>query len=152
MRKFKLILLWAYFSEFVLAGLVYAFLRLIFTSSEVESFIFDSFKYLIIFFCALMAITTTTYFNFQQTTKHKGFDIWLTKQGHYSAYRNAYLWVLCLYLIECGLFIVAGITQNKTAGQFTFFLLIYAVINIFTLLKNSSELTDLEINFRTLAD
>lgn len=138
---------WGYVSEGILTGLVYLFLVQWLGSDKLARFVSstaNSWAYLIGLLSALSVALFALFVHILSTE----FGDWLCSRGADGVYKAAFMYTLCVNVLTFCSLIAAGYSKRALAAYVALGLLIYALTNFVSTVKNVSDLLKLQRLFR----
>ncbi|MBA3035296.1 MAG: hypothetical protein FP814_02260 [Desulfobacterium sp.] len=150
--KDKLVVLWAYLAEVILAGLVYILSFLLWDFDQIASFFIKTSDSLVTKFTAIMLAGSVAFFWAFYSHSNTDFSKWLYQKKVFNTYLWAFLTAIAVFIATTIAFVITQFTQNKIAGIVSGGLFILSVINVFSFFKNIVGIMKLNIVFNIKRD
>jgi hypothetical protein len=145
--KNKLLILWAYLAEVMLAALAYALIFLIWDFDQLADFFIKTSDSWGTKFTAIMLAGSIAFFWTFYSHSNTDFAKWLYQKQAFNTYLRAFLTAIAIFLVTTIALIITPIAKNKVVAVITGGLLILSVINIFSFFKNIVDIMKLNIVF-----
>jgi hypothetical protein len=145
--KNKLLILWAYLVEVILAGLAYGLIFLIWDFDQLADFFIKTSDSWGTKFIAIMLAGSIAFFWTFYSHSNTDFAKWLYQKQAFNTYLRAFLTAIAVLLVTTIALVITPIAKNKLVAVISGGLLILSAINIFSFFKNIVDIIKLNIVF-----
>lgn len=145
MKSFKMF--WGYIIEILLTAALYVLLLIYCSFNVLEAFISQTRTYLIAIMAGLLAFSGAMFALYGKFVMAE-FGDYLHDCHADGVFRRAFAWPIGVYFISTAVLIIGIQTTSAVAVHVITFILIYAVINFFTLTNNMKDIIRLNHIFR----
>ncbi|MFH1985625.1 MAG: hypothetical protein ABIL58_27640 [Pseudomonadota bacterium] len=152
LAKNRLVILWAYLSEVILAGLLYSLSFWLWDFDQIASFFISTADSWATKFTAIMLAGSIAFFWTFYSRSDSDFAKWLYQKKAFNNYLRAFLTAIAVFLVTTIAFGITQITQSKSAAAISGGLFILSVINVFSFFKNIVDIMRLNIAFNIELD
>lgn len=146
--KSKALSVWIYCGEYIAATIIYSILFLVFEPAEISVFVIKSSELLFSKFTFLMLTATIGFYWIFYKQSDSDFAKWLYKKNAYDTYSRVFLSTIAIYFTTSFLLAVTELSKNMVVANITGWIILLALINVFTFFKNISELMRLKTYFQ----
>lgn len=146
----KFLIVWAYAIELIAAALIMLLLGLLIGTPTMMTFIVDTANDFATVFSGVMLAAALGFLWTLYSKSDTDFYQWLESKGAFAVYLHACMYAVAVYALSaCSLITIKHVKSNGFMWA-TFFLLILAVLNLYTLIKNVCDLMRLTAKFQQL--
>ena len=145
--KNKLLVLWAYLAEVLLAALAYGLLFLIWDFNQLADFFIKTSDSWATKFIAIVLAGSIAFFWTFYSHSNTDFAKWLYQKQAFNTYLRAFLTAIAVFLVTTIVLVITPIAKNKVVAVISGGLLILSVINIVSFFKNIVDIIKLNIVF-----
>lgn len=144
------IIIWGYLSEALLAGLILSLLLQFYDSQQIADFIKPIAADIATYFSSIMFAASVAFLWTFYSKSDTAFSKWLYEKGAFNVYLSAYIVAVTVYALLFLLLLVTSKIDSDILSVFTFWMLLFGVINVYTFMKNviGQLLLNMEFNRR----
>ncbi len=146
------IIIWAYFVEVLLTGLLYGLSFLLWDYDQIAGFFINTADSWVTKFTAIMLAGSIAFFWTFYSQSNTDFAKWLYQKKAFNVHLWAFLSTIVVFLLTTISFVIAHITQNKIAAVISGGLFILSVINVYSFFRNIVNIMKLNIAFNIKLD
>lgn len=143
----KLLILWTYLAEVLLAALAFGLLFLIWDFDQLADFFIKTSDSWVTKFTTIMLAGSIAFFWTFYSHSNTDFAKWLYQKHAFNTYLRAFLTAIAVFLITTIALVITPIANNKVVAVISGGLLILSAINIVSFFKNIVDIIKLNIVF-----